>query len=347
MTLIDHDGRVRGGDRGGADQRLGEVHQVAVFAIGLVELHHGELGVVPRRQPLVAEVAVDLEHLLEAADHQPLQIQLRRDAQEQLHVERVVVGGEGLGRRAAGDGMHHRRFHFEEVALDHEGADRLDDLRAALEGLARVVVGDEVEVALAVFLFLVGEAVEFFRQRTQRLRQQADRFGLDGQLALVGLEQGAGDADEIAQVPVLEGVVRFGAGDIVRHVDLDAPAHVLQGGEAGLAHHPLQHHAAGKLNLDGLAFQRFLGLVAMGSGQLARIVVAFKVVGEGDARCADRGELGAALGDDLVFVEGGGGGFGVHCQDRKRVGCRGRGGSANIQSKRGKPSQARVCSGSS
>ena len=138
VALIGDRGRAGGSDRGVADQRLGEVHQVAVIAIGLVELHHGELGVVPGRQAFVAEIAVDLEHLLEAADHQTLEIQLRCDAQEQLHVERVVVGGEGLRRGAAGDGVHHRRFDFEKVALDHEGANGLDDLRAAHEGLARV-----------------------------------------------------------------------------------------------------------------------------------------------------------------------------------------------------------------
>jgi hypothetical protein len=34
-----------------------------------------------RRDALVAEVAVDLEHALQAADHQALQVQLGRDAQ--------------------------------------------------------------------------------------------------------------------------------------------------------------------------------------------------------------------------------------------------------------------------
>jgi hypothetical protein len=60
------------------------------------------------------------------------------------------------------------------------------------------------------------------------------------------------------------------------------------------------------LHLHTLGFQRLLALVAMGVSQLASVVVALEVVGEGDARLADRGELGAALGDDLVFVEGGG-----------------------------------------
>ena len=48
-----------------------------------------------------------------------------------------------------------------------------------------------------------------------------------------------------------------------------------------------------------------LALVAVGGGQLAGVVAAVEVVGEGDALLADRGQLGAALGNDLVFVEGG------------------------------------------
>ena len=77
---------------------------IAVVGVGLVELEHGELGIVPGGQALVAEVAVDLEHPLEAAHHQALQVQLRRDAQVQVHVERIVVGLERTRRRAAGDG---------------------------------------------------------------------------------------------------------------------------------------------------------------------------------------------------------------------------------------------------
>ena len=97
-------------------QLLGEAHQHLVVHVGPVELEHRELGVVLRRDPLVAEVAVDLEHPLDAADRQPLQVQLRRDAQVQLHVERVVVRHEGTRQRAAGDRLHHRRLDFEEAA---------------------------------------------------------------------------------------------------------------------------------------------------------------------------------------------------------------------------------------
>ena len=54
-------------------------------------------------KPFVAEIAVDLEYFFETADHQSLEVQLRRDAQEQLHIQRVVVRHEG--RAAAPPGM--------------------------------------------------------------------------------------------------------------------------------------------------------------------------------------------------------------------------------------------------
>jgi hypothetical protein len=87
-------------DRHLAQHRLGQRHQVGVVGVGPVELEHGELGVVLRRDPLIAEVTVDFEHPFHAADCQPLQVQLRRDAHVQLHVERVVMGHERPGQRA-------------------------------------------------------------------------------------------------------------------------------------------------------------------------------------------------------------------------------------------------------
>ena len=70
-------GAAVGDDRAPADlaRQLGEEllrerHQVVVGGVGLVELEHGELGVVLARQPLVAEVAADLVDPLEAAHHQ-------------------------------------------------------------------------------------------------------------------------------------------------------------------------------------------------------------------------------------------------------------------------------------
>src|SRR5699024_3930398 len=69
-----------------ADHRLGQVHDLVVGDVGLVELDHGALGVVPGRHALVAEVAVDLVDPLQTSDDQPLEVQLRRHPQVQLQV---------------------------------------------------------------------------------------------------------------------------------------------------------------------------------------------------------------------------------------------------------------------
>ena len=147
-------------------------------------------------------------------------------------------------RRASRDRMHHRGFHLEVAASNEEFADRLHDFRSRDEHSPRLGAGDQVDIALPVFLLLIGEAVEFFRQRTQRLRQQTQVGDLDGQLAGPGLEQRSASADDVAQVPMFECVVRFGPGVIVGDVELNAAAHVLNRREARLAHHPLEQHAS-------------------------------------------------------------------------------------------------------
>ena len=63
---------------------------------------------------------------------------------------------------------------------------------------ARLLVHDHVDVALAVLLLDVGEAVELVRQRAQRLGQQADFGRLDAQFAGSGLHQRTDDADDAA-----------------------------------------------------------------------------------------------------------------------------------------------------
>ena len=59
----------------------------------------------------------------------------------------------------------------------------------------------------------------------------------------LGLEQHAHRAEDVPEIIVLERRVRFFAHAIVAEEQLDATAHILHCGEAGLAHHALQHHA--------------------------------------------------------------------------------------------------------
>ena len=162
-----------------AHQVLGKGHQVAVVPIGSVELHHGEFGVVPYRNAFVAEVAVDFEHALEAAHDQALQVQLGRDAQKHLLIQRVVVRGEGPRIGPTRDRVQHGCFDFQKSVRDHEIAQGADGFAAGHKAAAGALVGHQIDVALAVLDFLVMHAVELVRHGSQAFGQQAHDGGVD------------------------------------------------------------------------------------------------------------------------------------------------------------------------
>ncbi len=216
-----------------ADQRLGQLHQVAVVGVGLVKLQHRELGVVLRGDPFVPEVAVDLVDPINAPDDEPLQVELRGDAEVEVQVQRVVVGDEGAGRRAAGDGLHHRRLHLQEAPRVQELADLLHEAAPQPEDRPGFLVHDQIEIALAVAPLDVLEAVPFLGERAQGLRQEGKGLHRDRELAGPRPEQLARDADEIAGVQVGEEPVLV-AELVGARIKLDGPGVVLEGREAGL-----------------------------------------------------------------------------------------------------------------
>ena len=132
---------------------------------------------------LVAEVLADLVDALEAADDQALEVQLVGDAQVEVAVERVVVGRERPRQRAAVERLEDRRLDLEEAALVEPAADGATTLRAQDEQLARLLVGDQVELAVAVAGLDVLEPVELLGRRAQRLGEQRPAGGPQGQLA--------------------------------------------------------------------------------------------------------------------------------------------------------------------
>ena len=150
------------------------VHHVVDVGERLVRLHHRELGVVARRHALVAEHPADLEDPVHAADDQPLEVQLERDAQVQRHVERVVVGDERAGVGAAGLDVQHRRLDLDEAAVVQRAAEAGDHRVADVERPAGVGVDDEVGVALAEAGVGVGQAVPLVGQRAHRLGEQLE-----------------------------------------------------------------------------------------------------------------------------------------------------------------------------
>ena len=108
-------------------------------------------------------------------------------------------------------------------------------------------------------------------------------------------------------------------------IDLDATGAVLQRAEAGLAHHPFEHHAAGHLGHAALGQQAFGRLAGVRRKQGVGAVSGFEVVREGHAlalglQLAQRLELLAALQHQLVLVLDGGGGGGFRHGAGARIG---------------------------
>src|SRR5713226_4233534 len=284
LALIEH----RGDSRRRAHQPFRQRHHVLPVLVGAVPLEHGELGVVARRDAFVAEVAVDLEYALQPPDHQALQVQLRRDAQVELHVERVVVGLEGPGDRAARDRLHHRRLDLEVAFVAQRLAQRLNYFCSSPEDLPYLRVDGEVDIALAVAHLLVGQAVELLRQRANRLCKQPDAARIYRQLALIGPEDRALDSDNVTEIPMLECLMLFFARGVVRDINLHATRDVLHGGERNLAHYALQHHAPGYYCPGFSLLQFFFAFRAVALMQIAGEILASKIVGIGEAGGAER-----------------------------------------------------------
>ncbi|MBA7590914.1 hypothetical protein ES708_33057 [subsurface metagenome] len=111
----------------------------------------------------VAEGAPNLVDLVEAADEQPLEVQFQSDAQIEFLVERLVVGGKGVGQSAAGGLLQHGRFHLDKAAPVEELAHGGDNAAAYSKCLFSLCISDKVQVALAVALVDIGQPVPLFR----------------------------------------------------------------------------------------------------------------------------------------------------------------------------------------
>ena len=109
-----HDRAAQPFPRGAQDQVPSQAADRGVVAVRLVRLQHRELGIVRRVRALVAEVPAELVDLLQAADHQPLQVELERDPQVHRHVVGVDVGDERPGVGPAVQGLQHRGLGLDE-----------------------------------------------------------------------------------------------------------------------------------------------------------------------------------------------------------------------------------------
>ena len=155
-----------------------------------------------------------------------------------------MLRDEGTRRRAAGDGLHHGRLDFGEVEQLEETAHFTDDLAALEQDLAGVFADDHVDVALAVALLDVGEAVPLAGDGAQRLRKDAEIGELGGLFAGARGEQGPLAADKIADIEELP------EGELVAEalhlgIDLELTGFILDVSEDVLAHLALGDEPSG------------------------------------------------------------------------------------------------------
>ena len=163
-----------------------------------------------------------------------------------------MVGLERPGIGTARGALQHRRLDLQEAPPIQPTAHRAHRQGPATEGLAGVGRDDQIEVALAVALLHVRQAVPLVGQGLQGLAQHLPAAHLHRQLAPVGAAQGALHADQVAGVhqggEVGEGLGIVGhRGDEGGLLDkqLDRAGFIRKGEEGELAHHPPGHHPAG------------------------------------------------------------------------------------------------------
>ena len=131
-----HDLAPLAASRGVLDELAAPVDPHVVVGVRLVGLQQRELGVVAEVDALVAERAAQFEDALHAADAQPLQIELGRDAQIEVEVVGVDVGDERPGVGAAVDLLQDRGFHLEEPLAEQGFADRMQHAAARRDEVA-------------------------------------------------------------------------------------------------------------------------------------------------------------------------------------------------------------------
>ena len=140
---------------------------------------------------------------------------------------------------------------------------RLHQLAALQKNFAHLGIHHQIDVALPVAQFDVGEAVPLLGQRQQVFAEERDLLYVDGEFAGAGAKQISADADVVAEVEQLVELETRVADGVFLDVNLQALAVLLQVREAGLAHEADRHDASGNAHVDARLFQFFAGLLGV------------------------------------------------------------------------------------
>ena len=248
---------LRGAVHGHGDFRehlLHEFHHPDVILVGHVDFHAGKLGVVGLVHALVAEVLREFVHSAEAAHDEALEVEFVRNTQIQRNIQRVMMGDEGAGGGSTGDALEDRCLNLEAAGLIEVLAHGGDDLRTLDEGVLHLRIDNEVDIALTVAHFGIGESVvhhsvDFLHdgKHAQRLAEQGKFLGMDAELAGLGDEGVALDSHHVTDVEeflphgVVHGLVLARADFVALDVNLDAAGLVLEFSERRCAHYATAH----------------------------------------------------------------------------------------------------------
>ncbi len=162
-------------------------------------------------------------------------------------------------RRAAGNRLHHWRFHFQVPAFVKELPQRAQHFGSLHKHFAALKIREQVHVALAVANLLVRQPMKLLRQRQHRLGQEGQPLRMNRKLSRARAEQVANHANVVAQIQQLVKRESLLAHCVQPHVDLQPLAALLQSGKARLALCANSHDASRHRHGRAVGFQLFAG----------------------------------------------------------------------------------------
>ena len=153
-----------------------------------------------------------------------------------MRLERACCGAAGIVHQ-------HRSLYLHEIARREEAPDLPDDLGALHQHPLRVLIHNEIHIALAVSGIRILKSVKLLRQRIKRLREQSDLLRMNGDLPHLRHKDVTLYPHDVPEIELLKAPVLLLAKGISRHIGLDSALPVLDVHEARLPHHTLRHDA--------------------------------------------------------------------------------------------------------
>ena len=200
---------------------FGQIHHAVIIGISLIEFHQRKFRAVAGVKTLVAEHAADFIDALETADNQTFEVKFQRNTQFEIFVKRIEMGHERTRRRTAGIGYEHRGFNLHKALAVQIGANGTNDFGTLDKGIARILVHNQIDIALTIAHIGISKAVEFFRKHLQAFGQQRNFGGVNGDFTGFGFENFTFDADNIADIEFLKRFIRFFTDAVARNIRLD------------------------------------------------------------------------------------------------------------------------------